>query len=188
MDASVPREIVLEAVSALHELANRHHQAAQSLSRLAIRLAAEEHPMSVTAAFEQYIKADLPDADAVTEVMSKLEGTQSPEWQARRAKTREDTKRKKLQWRFECGRDAGPVPEWAWDAIMAAARERRDVLTAAIACCEQDCNGRDEIATALGSYLKGENAISWVKGIMQRLGLTIEGAKIIPLVPRIRGA
>jgi len=107
--------------------------------------------------------------------------------QARRAKSREDTKRKKLQWRFECAREAGPAPEWVWDAIMAAARERRDVLTAAIACCEQDCNGREEIAKALGSYLKGENAISWVEVIMRRLGFTIEGAKIIPLVPRHRG-
>jgi hypothetical protein len=52
--------------------------------------------MSVTAALERYIKGDLPDADAVTEVTGKPKGTQSPEWRVRRGKTREDTKRKKL--------------------------------------------------------------------------------------------
>jgi len=58
---------------------------------------------------------------------------------------------------------------------------------AAIACCEQDCDGKEQIATELGNYLKGgEHSITWIETVMNRLGLAVEGAKIIPLAPRRR--
>ena len=141
--------------------------------------------MTVTAALESYIVADLPEADAALEIMERLEGTQSPEWRARRLEQRKKSAQRKLQWRFDCGRDAGPAPEWVYDAVLASARERRDVIAAAVACCEQR-QGGDRLTATLGEYLKGDRPISCVRDLMESLGLGIEGAKVIPFVPHRR--
>jgi hypothetical protein len=103
--------VVLELVERLQQISDRHQQAANSLTRIAVRLAAEQHPMTVAAALESYIKADLPSADAALEIMEALEGTQSPEWRERRMEQRKTAARRRLEWHFDCGRDAGPAPE-----------------------------------------------------------------------------
>ena len=43
-DVSVPRDVVLELVERLQQLADRHQQAVKSFTRLAVRLAVEESP------------------------------------------------------------------------------------------------------------------------------------------------
>ena len=71
---------------------------------------------------------------------------------------------------------------------MPVARERPNVLAAAIAYFEQRVGENDPVL-ALGEYVKGEHPISHLRWVMERqLGIAVEGAKVIPLVPRNRGA
>jgi hypothetical protein len=134
----------------------------------------------------KYMQSELPDSEMVADALTVLEGTQPPEWQANRAKQRHNALREKVRTRLGYGHDSGPIPQWEWNAILSAAKQRRDVLAAAIASCEQDCDGKEQIATELGNYLKGEHSITWIETVMNRLGLAVEGAKIIPLAPRRR--
>lgn len=186
LDAQPPQKAIMEAIEGLRDLAEQHDRAVRSLLTIIFRLMSPDRPMQATVYMMRYAKSEAPDAEAVAAICSALEASLPAGWQERRAKATYSIKKNKEIERCERGQEVDGLTSWAWDAVMASARKRRDVIAAAVAVCEQRGDEVKEIATALGEYLKGEHGIHHVEWTMNKYGLSVEGAKIIPLLPRGR--
>jgi hypothetical protein len=66
----------------------------------------------------------------------------------------------KLEWQLSSGRFGEAVlPEWSRATVLDVARERRDVIAAAIAACEQRDDSKD-ILEGLALHLAGHAAFA----------------------------
>jgi hypothetical protein len=171
------------AASTLVALSDRMSQAAQSLARMVARIATEDDPTKVVTSIVKYVNAGLPEAEAVADVAAVIEGAQSPEWRERRAKMRKRCQQQKLEWQLSSGRfhDAD-LSNWSRSIVMDAARERRDVIAAAVAACEQR-EDSDEILAALFRHLTGRDSIGELQAALMRAGLSVQGANVVPFIP-----
>jgi hypothetical protein len=176
-------DATVTAASTLAALSDRMSQAAQSLARMVARLATEGDPTKVVTSIAKYVNAGLPEAEAVADVAAVIEGGQSAEWRERRAKMRKRSQQQKLAWQLSCGRfhDAD-LPDWSRSIILDAARERRDVMAAAIAACEQR-EDSEKILAALSRHLVGRDSSSELQSALRREGLSVQGSNVVPLIP-----
>lgn len=182
------RGAVIDAAGRLAGLADRLSRAAQSMTRMVAMLATSDDGTEIVASIAKYVNAGMPEAEAVSDVAVVLEGAQSPEWRDKRAKMRQRGQKLKLEWQLSTGRFAdADIPTWGRDSVLNAARERRDVMAAAIAACEQRRDS-DEILAALAQHLAGRDGIHAIERVLQRAGLSIEGSNVVPLIPRGRAS
>jgi hypothetical protein len=179
-------EAVTAAIATLAALSDRMNYAARSLTRMVARIATEDDATKVVTSIAKYVTAGLPEAEAVADVAAALEGAQSPEWQARRAKMRRQGQQQRLQWQLSSGRfhDAA-LPDWSEATVLAAARQRRDVIAAAIAACEQRDDSKG-ILEGLAQHLTGRDCISQLERHLMDAGLSVEAGNVVPFIPQRR--
>jgi hypothetical protein len=67
--------------------------------------------------------------------------------------------------------------------VLAAAHQRRDVLAAAIAACEQRDDSKD-ILEKLAQHLAGRDSIHTLENSLNAAGLSVEGANVVPFIPQ----
>jgi hypothetical protein len=174
-------EAATSAIAALAALSDRMNYAARALTRMVTRLATEDDATKMVTS-----NSGLPEADAVADVASMVEGAQSPEWQAKRAKARKKSQQQRLEWQLSSGRFAEAVlPEWGLSTVLAAACKRRDVIAAAIAACEQRDDSK-EILEGLARHLAGHDSICELERCLNKASLTVEGANVVPFIPQRR--
>jgi hypothetical protein len=183
-DTEAQRSAEAAAVSTLATLSDRLSRAAQSLTRMVVRMATEDDATKVVTSIARYVNSGMPEAEAVADVAAVLEGAQSPEWRERRAKMRKRSQQQKLEWQLSTGRfkDAA-IPNWGRATVLDAARRRRDVMAAAIAACEQREDSQ-EILEALAQHLAGRDSINSLEVTLRGAGLSVEGSNVVPLIPR----
>jgi hypothetical protein len=97
------RVAVVTAATTLAALSDRMSRAASSLARMVSRLAIEDDATKVGTSIAKYVNSGMPEADAVADVAAVLEGAQSPEWQQKRAKTRQRSQAHRLEWQLDGG-------------------------------------------------------------------------------------
>jgi hypothetical protein len=183
-DTEAQRSAEAAAVSTLAALSDRLSRAAQSLTRMVMRMATEDDATKVVTSIVKYVNSGMPEAEAVADVAAVLEGAQSPEWRERRAKMRKRSQQQKLEWQLSTGRfkDAA-IPNWGRATVLDIARLRRDVMAAAIAACEQREDSQ-EILEALAQHLAGRDSINSLEVTLRGAGLSVEGSNVVPLIPR----
>jgi hypothetical protein len=177
---------VAEAIAALAVLSDRMGRAAQSLTNMVVRLATEYYATKVVTSIAKYVNSGMPEAEAVADVAAVIEGAQSPEWQERRAKMRRQGQQQKLSWQLSSGRFGEAVlPEWSRSTVLAVSCQRRDVIAAAIAACEQRDDSK-EILEGLAQHLAGHDSIHALETKLRTAGLSVEGHNVVPFVPQRR--
>jgi bacterioferritin (cytochrome b1) len=183
-DTEAQRSAEAAAISTLAALSDRLSRAAQSLTRMVMRMATEDDATKVVTSIAKYVNAGMPEAEAVADVAAVLEGAQSPEWRERRAKMRKRSQQQKLEWQLSTGRfEDAAIPNWGRATVLDAARRRRDVMAAAIAACEQREDSQ-EILEALAQHLAGRDSIHSLEVTLRGAGLSVEGSNVVPLIPR----
>jgi hypothetical protein len=94
---------VVTAATTLAALSDRMSRAAASLARMVSRLVIEDDATKVGTSIAKYVNSGMPEANAVADVAAVLEGAQSPEWQAKRAKQRHKSQQRRLEWQLDRG-------------------------------------------------------------------------------------
>lgn len=186
LDIQPPQDAIVEAVTGLRDLAQQHADASRFMLDMVFRLLSPDRPMRATIYLTRYVEAGKPSADAVADIIRTLEASLPAEWQERRAKAHHAIVRNKQARKCGWGREAAGIRPHNWDGVMFAARKRRDVLGAAIAACEGGGDAQDKIAETLAEYLEGKQGIHHVEECLQRHGLAVDGAKVVPFVPKRR--
>jgi hypothetical protein len=178
--------VAAAAITALAALSDRMNYAARSLTRMVARLATEDDAIKVVTSIAKYVNSGMPEADAVADVAAMVEGAQSTEWQTRRAKMRKRGQQQKLVWQLSSGRfGEALLPEWSRATVLNVARQRRDVIAAAVAACEQR-DDSNEILEKLVQHLAGRDSIHVLEHALNAAGLSVEGANVVPFIPQRR--
>jgi hypothetical protein len=179
-------EVATAAIAALAAQADRMNYAARSLTRMVARLATEADATKVVTSVVRYVNSGLPETEVVADVAAMIEGAQSPEWQERRAKSRRQSQQHRLEWQLSSGRHGEAVlPEWSRSTVLAVACQRRDVIAAAIAACEQREDSK-EILEGLAQHLAGHDSVHMLETKLRAAGLSVEGHNAVPFVPQRR--
>lgn len=184
---------VVTAATTLAALSDRMSRAASSLARMVSRLVIEDDATKVGTSIAKYVNSGMPEADAVADVAAVLEGAQSPEWQEKRAKARQKSQQRRLEWQLSCrgvneqdqASFGGVAPEALRGIVLESARNKRDLLAAAIAACEQRSDS-GEILGELGRMLTGEGSAWHLEQALQRAGLSVEAGNVVPFIPQRR--
>jgi hypothetical protein len=187
------RSAVVTAAATLAALSDRMSRAAASLARMVSRLVIEDDATKLVTSIAKYVNSGMPEADAVADVAAVLEGAQSPEWREKRAKARQRSQAQRLAWQLSLGAVnehdrptfGGGSPEAARGIVIDTACQRRDVLAAAIAACEQRSDS-GEILAELGRMLTGEGSAWHLEQALQRAGLSVEAGNVVPFIPQRR--
>jgi hypothetical protein len=69
--------------------------------------------------------------------------------------------------------------------VLNAARNKRDLLAAAIAACEQRSDSA-AILASLGRFLTGEDRACHLEVALQHAGLSVEAGNVVPFIPQRR--
>jgi hypothetical protein len=67
--------------------------------------------------------------------------------------------------------------------VLDVARQRRDVIAAAIAACEQRDDSKD-ILEGLAQHLAGHDSIHVLENKPKAAGLSVEGSNVVPFIPQ----
>jgi hypothetical protein len=180
------REAARQAAEALAAQADRFMRAAQVLTRMVMRLSALDDPVKLVTSIAKYQHAALPEPDFVSDVAAMLEGAKSPEWREARAKQRQAAVRHKLEWQLSSAEQpVTDLPDWGRSMVLRIAREKCDILSAAVAAIER---GRDDgnILHHLTNYMMGKYGVSSIRDALDEAGVAPGQSNVVPLIPQRR--
>jgi hypothetical protein len=166
---TTPSNIIQQAAEKLSAQADRYMKAAHSLTKTALRLATIDEPTKVLQALAKYRQASLPEPELMAEIEEMIEGTQSPEWREAAEKRRKRALHYRLQ---RDGNESEALPDLPPEMVLRVARERSDVLGAAVDAIERRGDHDGEIQRMLSLYISGRLGLAAVEGALSAAGIS----------------
>lgn len=157
-------------------------RAAQSLTRTALRLATTDKPTTVLQALAKYQQAGLPEPELAAEVGEIIEATMSPDWRANIGKVRQ--RRAREQMERDCAHAEQAIADLPSEMVLRVARERSDILGAAVDAIERRADGNGEILHQLKKYMNGTLGIDAVRWALEKAGIEPGHSNIVRLPVR----
>jgi hypothetical protein len=175
-------EAARQAAEALAAQADRFMRAAQVLTRMVMRLSALDDPVKLVTSIAKYQHSALPEPDFVSDVAAMLEGAKSPEWREARAKQRQAAVRHKLEWQLSSAEQpVTDLPDWGRSMVLRIAREKCDILSAAVAAIERGRDGDGEILHHLTNYMAGRYGVFSLRHALEKAGMAPGQSNVIRL-------
>jgi hypothetical protein len=129
----------------------------------------------------KYCQSARPGSDAVAEIAATLEGSKPAEWQEMRAKQRGAALRHRLKWQLSSAEQPiDDLPEWGREIVLRIAREKCDVLSAAVLAIESGRDSDGEILRHMTNYMAGRYGVDSLRMALEAAGMAPGQSNVVP--------